>query len=184
MLDIHPLVAAGGVVAIVSLCVTVGIVLVKLGRWLEKLETDRQSFRTFMKTIGDEIAVITKQLTSILQRLPEVSVTSASPLQLTEFGHKIAQAIDGQAWAEENARVVATDDAVFGDVLSMDDFEVDAVCARYVAYLDPEYKHTVDECAYQMGTNISNVQAVLKVLLRDALLQRRVMHEGPSTREV
>ena len=56
----------------------------KFGKWQEEVDTDRKAFKDFMKEIRQDIK-------KILERLPQRTIESTSPLRLTDLGKKISQ---------------------------------------------------------------------------------------------
>lgn len=69
---------ANPVAWVASLSVVAGVAFA-LGTWKGKVDSDRASFKEFMREVRDDIK-------EILGRLPSPTVTDASPLPLTACG--------------------------------------------------------------------------------------------------
>ena len=69
-------------------------VFTSIGIWIGKVNSDRASFKDFMKEIR-------KDIKTILGRLPPGPVTGSSPLQLTDLGESISQTLEARNWQNE-----------------------------------------------------------------------------------
>ncbi len=128
-------------------------------RWQSKVDTDRGNFREFMTEVRADIK-------EILRRMPPVPVAGSSPLRLTEFGEELSAWINAHAWA---ASVAPTVPLAGGEK----PFQLDAVAERYTKEnLDGHMDQQMAECAFEFGINKEGVRDVLRVVLRDALLER------------
>ncbi len=81
----------------ITLTWTTGIVVVAcigmlttVGMWIGRVNSDRDSFREFMKKIEKEIKSINKKLEKIFLLLPEPIERTTSPISLTDYGKKLA----------------------------------------------------------------------------------------------
>ena len=136
----------------------------KVGQWMGGMNEHVGTVKDFMQKIRNDI----KQ---IFVRLPPVSVASGSPVVLTDFGREISNHIDAETWASHTAP------DLLGNVRGNKDFETDAYCELYVSeHLDEKMLLQAAATAYTMGTKQDGVRAVLRVVLRDALL--KLMEEG------
>ena len=136
-----------------------GAVIWKIFWWVAKIDPLPAGFSELAKEIRADI----KQ---ILIRLPPASISSASPVTLTEFGEKIAKSFGASGWSKAIAATIA--DKVTG----MADFEVDEFCQRYVeTNLDAPQQSEVARVAYEFGIEHQKVLNVLRVVLRDELLK-------------
>ena len=62
----------------------------------------------------------------------------------------------------------------------LEPFEVDALCGKHIeSSLDTEWQRRVARTAYEPGTNARAVEDVLRVILRNALLQRDEPSSNP-----
>lgn len=104
------------VIAVVSLLVTIGI-------WIGRVNSDRENFKEFMKEIRDDIG-------EIFRRLPPSPVDSRSPLQLNELGDQIADHMDAKTWAG------SLSEKILEQIEGMEDFEIDEYSRNYVSRLD------------------------------------------------
>ena len=141
------------------LFVVVGGVLISIGIWIGRVNSDRAAVVTFMKEIRDDIK-------KIFLRLPALAVSGNSPLHLTEFGKKIAESFRADYWAKELAP------RLLSSVEGKEPFEIDDFCNSYVNdQLDRITRIEVKKCAYDFGVASDSICSVLKVVLRDELLR-------------
>ena len=132
----------------------------KVPRWTSQVDTDLGSLKGVTKQIQEDIK-------KILLRLPETPVKSGSPVQLTDFGEKIAESLEAEKWASELA------EPLLGEISEMQPFQVDEFCVEYVkTELTEDLKKRVAACAYGFGIDKEGVRSVLRVVLRDKLLKR------------
>ena len=151
----------------ISVLITVAILIFKIGSWRGEVNTDRSSFKGYIKETKQILETIQNDIKSIFLKLPPVPVSGSSPRQLTDFGEKIAEQFGADEWAS----TLAPD--LMRKVEQKKPFEIDQFCQNYVeSELTSEYEVRVLECAYEKGTSKENVLAVLAVVLRDKLLDK------------
>ena len=140
------------------LALAVGTALVKGLFWLRDVHNAKQGWGA----IVDEIR---KDIKDILLRLPPTpaSVTSGSPLRLTDFGRKMAVNMDAQAWATDLAPTLRE------DLAGKRAFEVDEFSRKYV-HEHMQHAERVSKCMYQIDVDRDGALRVLQVVLRDALI--------------
>lgn len=146
------------VIAFVSLLVTVGI-------WVGRVNSDRENFKEFMKEVRDDIG-------EIFRKLPSSPVDSLSPLQLNDLGDQIADHMDAKAWAG------ALSEKILEQIEGMEDFEIDEYSRNYVSRLDEAWQRKISSSAYKFGLERNSIELVLAVVLRNVLLQRLQMQSG------
>ena len=147
--------------AIVVAAIAVIGLLWNAARWTSRIDADLISLKQFTQEIRDDI----KQ---IFQRLPATPVTSNSPLQLTEFGEKIAEWLNAKKWASHQA------ESLLNKIEGMEPFRVDEFRRQYARTgLSDKWDKKVAMCAYEFGIDKSGIQSVLRVVLRDELLRRQ-----------
>ena len=134
--------------------------LIGVGIWIGKVNEHRNTVHAFMVEIREDIK-------RILGRLPSATVGGHSPLQLTELGQSISEALDAPRWAEGSARMLAV--RAKGKL----PFDIQDFCMRYVHHefhpsADLEAK--IKSCAYENGIDSKQVLDVLAIELRDKLL--------------
>ena len=130
------------------------------GTWKGKVDSDRASFKEFMKEVRDDIK-------EILGRLPSPTMTDGSPLQLTDCGRSISERLGAAGLAQELAPLLQAQ--VEGKV----PYEIQEKCFDYVRheYEPPEeVEARIKTCAYDHGIKRGQVLDVLAVELRDKLL--------------
>ena len=133
-----------------------------VGYWVGQVNSDRKSFKEFMKDVRDDIK-------TILKRLPAEPILGGnSPVQLTDFGKRLADQMGAQRWAEELAASLL--DSVRGKKPS----EVDEFCTTYVSSkLDALMESVLTDVAYEVGRDKEEVRPVLRVVLREELFKLR-----------
>ena len=147
----------------------VGALIWRGGAWYGAVNTDRANFKEFMKEVRED-------LKKILQRLPEQTTASGSPVTLTDYGKTIAEDLGAQAWAEKLAPTLLP------TVVGTRAFQVDEFARDHVTDdLSDDWRVRVAECAYEHGLKRDQVLAVLRVVLRDELL-RIGNFSGPEDR--
>ena len=144
----------GGIIALIA----VGTIIFKIGDWRGRVNTDLSTLKQFMDEIRGDIK-------DILQRLPPPPVAGASPAKLTDFGDRLAAHMDAMQWAAGIAVELAP------TLRGQEPYQVDQFAEAYVENsLSEEMKKTVARCAYEFGVGRVEPKAVLRVVLRDALL--------------
>ncbi len=153
------------VIAFVTLLVTVGI-------WIGRVNSDRENFKEFMKEVRDDIGKIRDDIGEIFRKLPSSPVDSLSPLQLNDLGDQIADHMDAKAWAG------ALSEKILEQIEGMEDYEIDEYSRDYVSRLDEAWQRKISSSAYKFGLERNSIELVLAVVLRNVLLQRLQMQSG------
>lgn len=156
---------------VILLSVTVTVVLSLLGfaikgaLWAGEVNSDT----TWLKEAIQEIRQDVKE---IFKRLGGPTIESSSPIKLTdkltELGKRVADEIDGQTWAQNEAPKIKV------RVRGQSDYEIQEFCMDYcVAKYQPtaELLKKMQISAYNNGIGLRSVQEVLGVLLRDEIIQ-------------
>ena len=121
-------------------------------RWLAKVGYTTSEFPKLVQEIRDELKGIRDQIQQIFKLLPRQPVVGASPLKLTDFGEKIADNIQAQAWADKVAP------GLVREVADMRPFEIDQFSNTYVETRLPKELHErVASTAYEVGTTLEDV---------------------------
>ena len=142
--------------------IAVATVLIKFGVWVGAINRDRSAFREFMQEVKDDI----KQ---ILLRLPPPVATSASPLQLTEYGESISRAIEADALALDLAR------SLIGSMQGKSPYEIQEACFEHTkerSNLAPDKRAAMETYAFDNGLDLNVVLKVVAIELRDVILQQ------------
>lgn len=153
------------VIAFVTLLVTVGI-------WIGRVNSDRENFKEFMKEVRDDIGKIRDDIGEIFRKLPSSPVDSLSPLQLNDLGDQIADHMDAKAWA------TALSEKILKQIEGMEDYEIDEYSKDYVSRLDEAWQRKISSSAYKFGLERNSIELVLAVVLRNVLLQRLQTQSG------
>ena len=142
-----------------------------IGYWVGCVNTDRGAFK---KTLDGFMNEIRTDIKNIFDRLPGTPALAraGSPSRLTEFGESIAKSMKAREWASD----IST--KLLPDIEKMTDFEVDEYCNRFVRdNLDDDWKKKTAATAYNHGLEKEDIAIVLRIALRDALLERRSQSE-------
>lgn len=139
------------------------------GKWKGSVEKAIENFEGFMDTTSQNLTLIYRVLVELSGRLPERSSESGSPIQLTDFGERLAVDMTAYQWADK------TSEDVFSNVITeMRPYQVEDFCRDHVKnHLSEKWREKVAESAYEAGTSKENVEQVLVIVLRDELLKRR-----------
>ena len=152
---------------VTALLAAIGIIFA-IGTWVGSVNSDRKSFREFMKEIQNEISKIHDSIESILVRLPPTTIARSSPLTLTSLGQHVSQELDARGWAERTAPTLA--DRAEGQ----DPYTIQEACFKYVAdefQPDADMEAKIRSSAFENGIDRDQVVRVLAVELRDQLLE-------------
>ncbi len=169
--------------AVVALTIAFLGATFKFAYWRGEVDTDRKTFKKFMGEIREDMGEIRNKFEKILLRLPPTPVAGSSPLRLTDLGVEIADDLKAYEWA---SRLTPS---LRGEVRDMLPYEVDEFCEKFVerhisrrtsgeASVSPpehlnEYRAMATKvaiCAYERGLDRAAVRKVLRVVLRDELL--------------
>ena len=154
--------AVAWVGALAGLSVVVGIIFAA-GQWKGRVDSDRDTFRSTLKEIRDDIK-------RIFQLLPRETIGGSSPLQLTDLGRSISQTLDAAQWAENTSRRLA------GRTEGQSPYDIQSMAFDYVEKEfepDGDMESQIKQCAYENGLRRKQVLDVLAIELRDALLALR-----------
>ena len=158
----HPLVW----LAILGVIGTAVVYIAKYFYWKGHVDSDLNSFKEFMQEVRMDIK-------KILERLPPRTVTPGSPLKLTSFGERIAQRFGAQKWAKEQIASVAESERL----VELEPYQIDVLCKRYVEdELNVEDRDNIQACAYSNGIEFDDVAQVLKVVLRQEIINSLESH--------
>ena len=130
------------------------------GLWKGRVDSDRASFKEFMKEVRNDIK-------EILRRLPSHTLAGSSPLRLTDLGKSISERLDAPALAQDLAPHLQ--ERIKGKA----PYEIQEMCFDYIRheYMPPDAVETlIKTCAYDNGIDRGQVVDVLAVELRDKLL--------------
>ena len=143
---------------IIAAIAVIGVVY-GIGEWTGNVNSDRKSFKTFMKDIR-------KKIDEILERLPPRTETAASPIRLTDFGLRISE----QVRATELARELAH--RLRARVEGLEDYDIQETCLTFVEneYEPiPEVDARIKKVAFDNGLERRQVLRVIGLELRDIL---------------
>ncbi len=151
---------------IVTASLAVIVAVVKVMRWTAAVDLRLEQFTAFTRDVRDDIKELRNDVKQIFLRLPPVPLAGGSPLQLTDFGERMADFIEAKRWASEVAPSLRI------EVAGKRPFEVDEFSRSYVqTNLNDDLKDGVAACAYEFGVERGDVLKVLQVVLRNELLR-------------
>ena len=132
----------------------------KFGNWYGEVNSDWKGFDQFMEEIRIDIK-------NILDRLPLLPTTNASPIRLSEHGERISKDIDAKAWAEEETQ------KLIGQSKGMTPYQVQELSFDHAKAFEPDDALLVkmQQSSFETGIDLEGVRRVLGVELRDRLLQ-------------
>ena len=161
-------------VGAVTAAVGVITIIAKLAMWAQEVNSDRdvcrndrENFKDFMKEIREEIKKIHELLAKMDARIDNATISSGSPLHLTELGEKISSEIQARQWAEKTA-------AAFAETArDQQPYEIQETCFEYVREKfepDGDLDSKIGMAAYESGITRGEVLDVLAIELRDVLM--------------
>ena len=135
------------------------------GRMDAELTAIKERLSDLRTEVREDVAAIREDIKDLLRQAPVSSVASESPAKLTDFGERLAAHMDAVQWAARLAVEFAP------TMQDQEPYQVDQFAEAYVENsLSEEMKKTVARCAYEFGVGRVEPEAVLRVVLRDALL--------------
>lgn len=149
--------------AVLGVAITLVVILVKSGKWIGAVDSDRAAFKEFMGEVRADIK-------RLLNWQGSPTVGGASPLSLTEIGRIVSEALDLPAFAQKIAPAVA--ERVSGKPA----YDIQEFCFDYIR--DEYQPDTVDDerikqCAFEKGLDRDDILDALAIVLRDELLAAR-----------
>ena len=159
-MDFEPL----WIVACITAFIAAAGAVFGIGMWIGAVNSDRESFKTFMQEIR-------QKLDSILERLPPPkAMQGGSPVQLTEFGTRISNAAATKKWAANHAQ------ELLDAAREKEEFDVFELCRDYVARQveeDETLQRVMRKVAYDLSSEVEQIRKVYEVELRDCVLAQR-----------
>ena len=147
-------------IAFLSLLSVAAGAIFAFGLWKGKVDSDRASFKEFMKEVRNDIK-------EILRRLPSHTLAGGSPLRLTDLGKSISERLGAPALAQNLAPLLQE------RIEKKTPYEIQEMCFDYIRheYKPPdEVESLIKTCASDNGVDRGQVVDVLAVGLRDKLL--------------
>lgn len=159
---------------IVTTSLAVILAAVKFIRWTATVDSKLEQFSEFAKEVRQDlrelrqdVKELRQDISQIFLRLPPPPVAGDSPLQLTDFGERMADFMKVKSWASDLAP------SLRADVAGKRPFEVDDFSRSFVqGRLQDDLKESVAACAYEFGVERDAVLKVLQVVLRNELLRQ------------
>ncbi|MYK90071.1 MAG: hypothetical protein F4018_17955 [Acidobacteria bacterium] len=159
---------------LLAVATTVGAVAWRIFWWVAKIDPLPEGLRTIASEIRDDTTEIRADIKRIFLQLTPVA-ERRSPIRLNDFGRKIAESMH----ARESAKTSAS--TLLPEVIGMQDFEIDAFAADVVSTrLGDEWPTRIAASAYENGIDQESVRTVLRVELRDELIERVKTSRAPA----
>ena len=142
--------------------------IIKIGKWIQRKDSLESNFDQFIEKMEGYMGEIRKDIGTILNKLDSSTVTKESPLRLSELGETISEVLGANMWAKKTAAAISS------RIKGKHPYEIQEFCRDY---LRREFKPSEDflqkmkDCAYNNAISIEEVQDVLVIELRDALLE-------------
>ena len=159
-----------------AIIATIGViaVLVRIGMWIGRVNSDRDSFKEFMEAVRDDFKEVRADIKNILVKVsgPQ-TVERGRPLRLTELGKEIADEIGAYSIAHELSERVQR------EIEGMTAHDIQEFCMTYVNdewVLEPHHERSIKDAAFNHGVIMKQVLEVIAIELRDIPL-------APSTRK-
>ena len=145
-----------------------------VGQWVGRVNSDRESFKDFVKEVREKLDKVEERIGEIFQRLQTQTTTRSSARRLTDLGKKISESLNAADWA---LQAVSDIKKFVPDINEMEPYDVQELCFRYVNTgvfsPTPEYEKRLKACAYENGIDLAQVRDVLAIELRDYILKKR-----------
>lgn len=162
--------------------IAIGSLLVTAGIWIGKVNSDRQNFKEFMEKVREDfkevrndirelrndIKEVRNDIKEIFARLGPNLTTKSSPTRLTEFGKTVAECVDAKGITEQLAKKIQE------EVKGKTNYQIQSYCEEYIRDEFEPSEETVlrfEECAFENGLKIREINIVLALELRDRLLE-------------
>ena len=87
----------------IVVALSVGGALLALGRWMGAVNSDRKSFKKFMKRIGNDIRELRQDIKSLLRWQDSTTIARNSPWRLSETGPRVSADLDLPGMAKTTA---------------------------------------------------------------------------------
>ncbi len=133
---------------------------------IKRIFQDQKEVRGDIKRIFQDQKEVRDDIKRIFQ---DQTVEAKSPIELTNFGKKIADQIKAYDWSEKFAP------GIVDKTIGKEEFEIFEICVNHISEKyndDIDFQKVVRANAYQHGTNVENVLKVQQVSLRDCLLEK------------
>ena len=133
---------------------------------IKRMFQDQKEVRGDIKRIFQDQKEVRDDIKRIFQ---DQTVEAKSPIELTNFGKKIADQIKAYDWSEKFAP------GIVDKTIGKEEFEIFEICVDHISEKyndDIDFQKVVRANAYQHGTNVENVLKVQQVSLRDCLLEK------------
>ena len=159
-------IALGAIVALITLCRAIYNSRIakaeEAAEWKGRTDESVGHLKTSLKNIEDYLRGLFEQ------RLQPVSKGN-SPVQLTELGKSVSEHLGAKEWAREEAGKLQP------KFQGQEPFEVYEAAQQYVrddSQFSPEFQRKMRRTAYEKSVEMVQIQAVLAIELRDALVER------------
>lgn len=154
--QIDQLVFAGSILGAAALLVGIGV-------WVGGVNEFRKGMTTLLDGIRQDIQDLRQDIKQLLRSTARTT-ESGSPRRLTEAGESIAAGIEAKRWALSTAASMLEQ-----GIEAREPYELEELAREHIQEKRP-LGEPVRRAAYENGIDVEQVDAVLVVCLRDALI--------------
>ena len=153
---------------VAGLAVTFIAAIIKFARWTGRVDSRLNALDKAIAGLRKEIAEIREDIRKLLHGQSAKTISSDSPLKLTELGQRISTSLDTPSIADGLARELRAR-AEGKQPYDIQELSFDFVRDEYRP--SDEVDARIKQCAYENGLDRDAVLDVLAVQLRDRLLE-------------
>ena len=163
---------------VVAAALAIGGLIFKLGQWTKAVNLNlgflKENLESFRKTMENAMEKNGEKFDNIFNKIVEwqtsKTLTSESPLDLSELGRTISGELDVPSLVEELLPPLLE----LAKGKSKNVYDVQEMCFKFVREEfepDDEFNERMKNCAYGHGIVIDEVHDVIAILLRKATLE-------------
>ena len=144
-----------------------GSTLVGIGIWIGRTEFLNKAVRDALKEIKQTLAGLKKNTDKILDKIKSGTIEGESPYRLNDKGLSVSNSIDAKQWAKRKSQELVP------SIKGKQPFEIYEFCKNFVRYeFNPNdaFVQKMKMCAYENAITVSEVEDVLIIELRDAII--------------
>ncbi|MDE2736999.1 MAG: hypothetical protein OXI72_21570 [Gemmatimonadota bacterium] len=153
---------------VLAILAVIGAIL-KVGMWIDSVGGFRDDAKPVLNDIRDKV-------NQIVGKLSSPTMQSSSPLNLTDLGQSVSIELDAKEWASEKSKQVQN------LVQGSRPYKIQRFCFDAVKrgnkealglpsdFIDDDMNAKIEDCAFNRGLSLQNIQDVLAIELRDAVL--------------
>ncbi len=144
-----------------------GSTLVGIGIWIGRTEFLNKAVRDALEEIKQILVGLKENTDKILDKISSGTIEGESPYRLNDKGLSVSNSIDAKQWAKGKAQELVP------RISGKQPFEIYESCKDFVRYeFEPNdaFLKKMKKCAYENAISVSEVEDVLIIELRDAII--------------